>query len=51
MRVAILLLSIASLASIGVGACWIYPPAGPLAVGLLIWIELMRTTTPRRDKK
>ena len=31
-----------ALGLIGWGAWWIYPPAAPLAVGLLLWISLER---------
>jgi hypothetical protein len=29
-----------ALGMIGGGAWWIYPPAGPLSVGALLWLDL-----------
>lgn len=31
-----------ALALIGAGAYAVYPPAGPLAVGVLLWIDLIK---------
>lgn len=31
-----------SLGMVGIGAWMAYPPAGPLVVGLLLWIDLSR---------
>lgn len=36
------LLAGACLALIGYGAWLVYPPAGPLTVGLLVWVDLSR---------
>lgn len=36
------LLPALSLAMVGTGASMAYPPAGPLLVGLLLWIDLSR---------
>ena len=37
LRTAVALLA---LAAIGGGLAWIYPPLGPLGVGLLVWCDL-----------
>ncbi len=41
-RVLFVALPIVALALIGWGAWWCYAPAGPLSVGLLLWLDLSR---------
>jgi hypothetical protein len=38
-----LLIAFASLLLIGSGLSWVYPPAGLVGVGLLLWIDLFAT--------
>lgn len=53
MRIAVLFIALLSLAAIGVSASCIYMPAGPLLVGGLAWVELIRYSNRvrRTDKR
>jgi hypothetical protein len=49
-RIIVIGLSLAALGLIGWGAWWIYPPAGLLAVGGLLWLDLSRMGRARREE-
>lgn len=41
-RAAVAIMFVAALALMGVSASYVYRPAGPFLVGVLLWIELLR---------
>lgn len=41
-RILSVALVLLALGLVGWGAWWCYPPAGPLAVGFLLWVDLCR---------
>ena len=50
-RVLLIGIGVLALGLIGYGAWRVYPPAGPIAVGALVWVDLnlMRRNSRRQD--